>query len=197
MNFTNYLKLAAIISFSLILTGCKNNATKPTLLGGYLVNDFFPLKVGNKWTFNYNMNDRYDITNMYNSKGTLTWEVIENKSPSDFVVRSALAAVRRYFNSSRDSVVPPDTVDFEVTETFGGTVTFQDPHLLVDPISFNRFIQNFSGAGTIHIVTRANEDVIDLSLQENIGIEQFTMTLSHNSAPDGTVSLTNYSIQKN
>ena len=99
MKNSDLIKALAILSFIFVLTGCKNNAVRPTLLGGYLVNDFFPLKVGNKWAFNYNMNDRYDISNMYNAKGILTWEVIENKSPSDFVVRSTLAAVRHYFCS--------------------------------------------------------------------------------------------------
>ncbi len=197
MKPSHLIKAIVFLIFTFILIGCKNNAVRPTLLGGYLVNDFFPLKVGNKWTFNYNMNDRYDITNMFNAKGILTWEVIKSKSPNDFVIQSTLDAVRHYFPISRDSVVAPDTVDFEVTETFGGTVSFQDPHLLVDPISFNRYIQDFSGAGTIHIVTMANEDVIDLSLQKNVGIEQFTMTQSHNSAPDGKVTLNNYFIQKN
>ncbi len=195
MKYIQFLTFSLFISF--IFFGCKKSSSNPASSGSYLVNDYFPLKVGNNWTFNYDLINRSSLPITYEAKGILTWGIISSKSSSDFEIRSILDATRHYFNTGNDSAMAPDTILFEVTETADGIVNFEDSHLMVDQISFYRFNQAFSDSGSVYFSTPINSDAVILSLKKNIGISEFTMDISHNSAPSGNVILTNFTVLSN
>ncbi|MHB8852374.1 MAG: hypothetical protein ACYC6P_03325 [Ignavibacteriaceae bacterium] len=195
MKYIQFLIFSLLITF--IFFGCKKSSSNPVSSGSYLVNDYFPLKVGNNWTFNYDLVSRSSSYNNYESIGILNWEITSSKSSSDFEIRSILNATRHYFNTGNDSIMVPDTISFDVTETADGIVNFDDSHLMVDQISFNRFNQVFSDSGSVYLSTPINSDAVILSLKKNIGISEFTMDHSHNSAPSGNVTLINYTVLSN
>ncbi len=192
MRYLKYSILFVIISFAAI--GCGKKLYNPESAGAYLDNDYFPLKTGNKWVFNYDLVNR-DDSNYYEAKGTLSWEIINKKSDSEYEFSSVLNSVRSYYQSGADTAaLQHDSLTFIVSQASDGTVSFIDPHLLVDNIKFSRFHLPFNDSGKIDVTTSQFEDAVTLTLNKNIGIAQFTMNHSHNTAPTGTVILENHTV---
>ena len=94
--------------------------------------DFFPLAIGNSWTYDYSVIDNQQAGDAYiTESGSAIYTVLSNAVSTDSTVwhlrevRDVLHSYAFLFDHSRDTVfVLKDSIDFDFIEYCAGTIDF-------------------------------------------------------------------------
>lgn len=156
-----------------------------------LAKDYFPLKIGNSWTFDYGYSPSKSYGSIYTS-GTLSWTIISFKDIGDieeYTIRETFKG-KTYSPASRlkDTVyIGPDTAYFNITESPLHRITINSKLTQLGQISIKRFYAE-STPDTISVST-INYTSHNLTLIKAEGVKIWTFGGRSNSDLFGSLRL--------
>ena len=179
------LKVFILILLSVLLPSCKDKTVSPKE-EDYLSN-YFPLKVGNRWTFKFAYYP-FGGSEYYNKQeGTLNWTIIKNGiTDKEFIIQE-IAKGKKYSSHDNGNTIiandfGPDTLEtkFEIAEDIwvkiklsffkleSGSVMIKTyyPYNWSDTLN----LHNHDGLNTYEDQIKGDWNFYNITLQKNVGI---------------------------
>lgn len=174
--------------------------------------NYLPLKIGNKWTYNFKYYPDQVDYGVYR-EGKLTWTIIKNGSDDkEFIIQEVAEGLKHYYDYFIDSSIVtnfgPDTLraTFNIVDDIWVKIKPSSFKLESGSILIKRYYPNYSWDHLklrnydlryylIFDQIKGSTNFHDITVKRSVGITSWKLNSSHNSGPHLNLGLREYSIQ--